>query len=50
MTKAHPSYTLYWERLSGAIGPQVLLEEIGAAYARSRSIWRPANTVEAPTG
>lgn len=25
-------YTLYWERMSGAIGPQALLEEIGAPY------------------
>lgn len=25
-------YTLYWERMSGAIGPQVLLHEIGADY------------------
>lgn len=34
MTSADPIYTLYWERLSGAIGPQVLLEEIGAAYRK----------------
>jgi len=34
MTSAEPIYTLYWERLSGAIGPQVLLEEIGAAYRK----------------
>lgn len=27
-------YTLYWERLSGAIAPQVLLEEIGADYRK----------------
>jgi glutathione S-transferase len=25
-------YTLYWERLSGAIAPQVMLEEIGVDY------------------
>lgn len=34
MTRTDPIYTLYWERLSGAIGPQVLLEEIGAAYRK----------------
>ncbi|MBW8640661.1 glutathione S-transferase family protein [Hoeflea sp. WL0058] len=27
-------YTLYWEKMSGAIGPQVLLDEIGANYDR----------------
>ena len=27
-------YTLYWERLSGAIAPQAMLEEIGADYRR----------------
>ncbi len=27
-------YTLYWERLSGAIGPQILLEDIGAEYRK----------------
>jgi glutathione S-transferase len=27
-------YTLYWERMSGAIGPQVLLHEIGADYRK----------------
>lgn len=25
-------YTLYWERLSGAIAPQVMLELVGADY------------------
>ncbi|MBD1546230.1 glutathione S-transferase family protein [Roseibium aggregatum] len=29
-------YTLYWERLSGSIAPEVLLEEIGAPYQRYR--------------
>jgi len=27
-------YTLYWERLSGAIGPQIMLEEIAADYTK----------------
>lgn len=27
-------YTLYWERLSGSIGPQIMLEEIGAGYTK----------------
>ena len=27
-------YTLYWERMSGAIAPQALLEEMGLAYRR----------------
>jgi glutathione S-transferase len=28
-------YTLYWERLSGAIAPEVLLQEIGVPYNRT---------------
>lgn len=28
------SYTLYWERWSGAIFPQAMLEEIGAPYSK----------------
>lgn len=28
-------YTLYWEKLSGAITPEVLLQEIGAPYERT---------------
>lgn len=27
-------YTLYWERMSGAIAPQVLLEELGVEYRK----------------
>lgn len=29
-------YTLYWERLSGAMAPQVILEEIGVPY---ETVW-----------
>ena len=28
-------YTLFWEKMSGAIAPQVMLEEIGVAYEKS---------------
>ncbi len=27
-------YTLYWETASGAIAPQVMLEEMGLAYEK----------------
>lgn len=32
MTDASADYTLFWERLSGAIAPHVMLEEMGIEY------------------
>jgi glutathione S-transferase len=29
-----PAYTLYWEALSGAMAPQIMLEEMGVAYRK----------------
>ena len=34
-------YKLYWAQSSGVIAPQVLLEEIGAKYEKSRFGARP---------
>lgn len=31
-----PDYTLYWEVASGAIAPQMMLEEMGVAYSKAQ--------------